>query len=167
MDIEQGVTHLSSSKLDLTHVKKTLASFIGELTYTPPIFSAKRIEGVRAYELARQGKEVPLQKVTSTIFDIKFLNYNHPFITFEASVSEGTYIRSLGNLIAEKLDSSGVLSMLERINEGILFYDNEQELRPIDLIDAQDNTYNGDPQDIDFGKKLDINITVTVLFIHD
>ena len=73
-----------------------LASLEGELTYYPPKFSAKKVGGKRAYELAREGKEIELKTITSTIYKITLLSYNHPFIHFEAMVSEGTYIRSLG-----------------------------------------------------------------------
>jgi len=137
-------------------VKEAIESFKGEITYTPPKFSAKKIEGKRAYELARFKKEVELPKVTSTIYNIKLLKYCHPFVTFEAEVSEGTYIRSLGELIAKKLDTFGILSNLERIREGEFVYENEKPLNPIPYLKSKENFTSLSKEDIKNGKKISI-----------
>ena len=158
LDIEQGVTHLKTPLFSQQDIESTLHNFIGDFNYIPPKYSAKKIDGKRAYELARSGQDVSLKKVSSHIFDIKLINYNHPFVTFEATVSEGTYIRSLGEHIASRLGTTGVLSMLERLYEGIFSYDDEKALNPIDLIDAQFNQYNGDLDDIDLGKKIPLKM---------
>ncbi len=138
-------------------VLESVNSLKGELEYEPPIFSAKRINGQRAYDLARAGKEVVLNKINSTIYDIKLLNYSHPFVTFEATVSEGTYIRSLGRLIAQKLEVKyGSLSALERLNEGQFFYENEQSLDIKKSLNIPLNKYIGDYENITYGRPLDI-----------
>lgn len=157
LDIEQGVEHLNTPHFTQEKIKKTLQSFVGDFSYIPPKYSAKKVDGKRAYELARKGQEVTLKEVHSHIDAIKFLNYNHPFITFEATVSEGTYIRSLGEKIALSLGTTGVLSMLERLYEGIFIYEEEKALDPLGLIDALPNTYKGDPDDIDLGKKISLD----------
>lgn len=154
LDIEQGVEHKGCHPLCEATIKETLQSFVGDFTYVPPKYSAKKVDGKRAYELAREGQEVTLKTVTSHIHNIKFLNYCHPFITFEATVSEGTYIRSLGEHIAHKLGTTGALSMLERLHEGIFYFDDEKALDPINLIDALPNEYLKDPDDLDLGKKI-------------
>ncbi|KIM11218.1 MAG: tRNA pseudouridine synthase B [Sulfuricurvum sp. PC08-66] len=154
LDIEGDVTHYSIAPYDLEKIRQTVEGFTGEFTYTPPIYSAKRIDGERAYDLARQGKEVKLSNVTSTLHEVKFLHYCHPFITFEATVSEGTYIRSLGAHIAQALGTTGILSSLERLREGRFVYEAERFLAPMEYIDAQPNTYLGDIRDIVLGKKL-------------
>ena len=135
---------------------QVLQSFQGKLTYYPPKFSAKKIGGKRAYELAREGKEVPLKTITSTIYSIALLNYSHPFVHFEAVVSEGTYIRSLGHLIAEKLNVNGTLSSLERINEGKFHFDDEKALNPLNYLTISRNVYTGDESFVELGKKLSI-----------
>jgi len=129
---------------------------LGELTYYPPKFSAKKINGKRAYELAREGKDVELKTITSTIFDISLIHYNHPFIHFEAKVSEGTYIRSLGALIADKLKVDGTLSSLHRIHEGAFYYEDEKALNPFIHLAIPTNIYTGDEAYMELGKKLDI-----------
>ena len=137
-------------------IKDTLASLQGKLTYYPTKFCAKKIDGKRAYALARAGEEVALRSITSTIHNIKLIHYNHPFIHFEATVSEGTYIRSLGALIADKLGVDGTLSSLHRIHEGSFYYNNEQALNPFTHLRIPENSYTGNENDIELGKKLDI-----------
>jgi len=154
LDIEKVDSIKSVTSYDESRIKNTLASLLGELTYYPPKFCAKKINGVRAYELARAGEEVTLKTITSTIYDIKLLNYNHPFVHFEAKVSEGTYIRSLGALIADKLGIDGTLSSLHRIHEGQFYYDDEKALNPFMHLDLPSNIYTGDEAYIELGKKI-------------
>jgi tRNA pseudouridine55 synthase len=134
-------------------IKETLKSLEGELTYYPPKFSAKKINGKRAYDLARAGEEVNLKQITSTIYDIKLIHYTHPFVHFEATVSEGTYIRSLGAIISDKLQVDGTLSSLTRLNEGAFFYDHEKALDPLKFLKIPQNIYTGDPEFLELGKK--------------
>lgn len=137
-------------------VQEILASLQGELTYYPPKFCAKKINGKRAYELARAGEDVELKTITSTIYDIKLLNYTHPFVHFQAKVSEGTYIRSLGALISDKLGVDGTLSSLHRIHEGQFYYDDEKALNPFTHLALPSNTYIGDESYMELGKKLGV-----------
>lgn len=135
-------------------VQAALQSLQGELTYVPPKFSAKKIEGKRAYDLAREGRKVELKTVTATIYDIKLLHYRHPFITFEATVSEGTYIRSLGEIIAKKLGTVGALSMLERLSEGRFVYEDEKPLEAKKYLAIKENFYRGKRENLLYGRKL-------------
>lgn len=139
-------------------VLKAIKSLEGELEYEPPIFSAKRINGQRAYDLARQGKEVVLNKINSTIYEAKLIHYAHPFVTFEARVSEGTYIRSLGRIIANTLGVEfGSLSALERLNEGQFFYEGEKALDIKESLNIPKNVYLGDYDNIKYGRVLDLD----------
>jgi tRNA pseudouridine55 synthase len=134
-------------------VEEVVKSLEGELEYEPPIFSAKKINGQRAYDLARAGKEVVLNKINSTIYETKLLNYSHPFVTFEATVSEGTYIRSLGLIIAKRLGlACGSLSALERLNEGQFFYTDERVLDIKKSLNIPLNKYLGDSDNIKYGR---------------
>jgi tRNA pseudouridine55 synthase len=156
LDIEKIDSIQEVQTFDEERIKKILASLKGQLTYYPPKFCAKKINGKRAYELAREGLEVKLKTITSTIHSIELINYNHPFIHFQATVSEGTYIRSLGALIADKLVVDGTLSSLHRIHEGQFYYDDEKALNPFTHLALPHNTYTGDESYIELGKKLDI-----------
>ncbi len=156
LDIEMVQKVEELKPLDLQKVQEVVKSLEGELSYKPPIFSAKRINGQRAYDLARQGKEVELNTIHSTIYNTKLLHYNHPFITFEATVSEGTYIRSLGRIIANRLGvEDGSLSALERLREGIFEYNNEQALDITQVLDLEKNRYLGEEENLYYGRVLD------------
>ena len=136
-------------------VSEAVKSLEGELTYEPPIFSAKRINGQRAYDLARAGKEVVLNKINSTIYTTQLIHYCHPFVTFEATVSEGTYIRSLGRIIAQRLGVEfGSLSALERLNEGQFFYEDEKALDIKKSLNIPQNFYEGDSENVKYGRVL-------------
>ncbi|MBF7065963.1 tRNA pseudouridine(55) synthase TruB [Aliarcobacter butzleri] len=156
LDIEEIESIDLIDKLDKSHIIKELNLLKGEIEYIPPKFSAKKIDGKRAYELARNGVEVELNKTKMTIFDTKFVLYNHPFITFEVTVSEGTYVRSFAQILLEKLNSFGTLSYLERLNEGEFFYENEKELNPLDFIKLPVNKYLGTAEWLEKGKKIGI-----------
>jgi len=156
LDIEQIDSLKEVKPFTTEHITEVLHSLQGELTYYPPKFCAKKINGKRAYELAREGKEVELKTITSTIYDIRLINYNHPFVHFEAEVSEGTYIRSLGALIADKLGVDGTLSSLHRIHEGQFYYDDEKALDPFTRLAIPHNTYTGEEEYLELGKKLSI-----------
>lgn len=154
LDIE-GIEQIDTlAPFNEEKVAAIIQSLQGELTYLPPKFSAKRLNGKRAYEFARAGIEVELKTVTSTIHEIKMLHYCHPFVTFEASVSEGSYIRSLGELIADTLGCTGSLSALERLNEGQFFYDNEKQIDIKTALALPKNRYNGDKETILLGQPL-------------
>ncbi len=156
LDIEKVDSIKEVESFDENIIRDVLSSLQGELTYYPPKFCAKKINGQRAYALARAGEEVLLKTITSTIYDIKLLNYNHPFVHFEAKVSEGTYIRSLGALVADKLGVEGTLSSLHRIHEGQFYYNDEKALNPFTHLALPSNTYTGDDTFIELGKKIGI-----------
>ena len=142
-------------ELQEQEILNAVKSLEGELEYEPPIFSAKRINGQRAYDLARAGKEFTLNKINSTIYESKLINYSHPFVTFEATVSEGTYIRSLGRIIAERLGvKDGSLSALERLNEGQFKYDGEKALDIKKSLNIPLNFYIGDAENVKYGRVL-------------
>jgi len=136
-------------------VLKALKSLEGDLEYEPPIFSAKRINGQRAYDLARAGIAFELNKIHSTIYETKLISYCHPFVTFEARVSEGTYIRSLGLLLAKRLGVRfGSLSMLERLNEGQFVFEGEKALDIKKSLNIPENFYDGDGENLKYGRVL-------------
>ena len=156
-DIEKVISVNLVDKINIEDIKFQLNALVGELEYVPPKFSAKKIDGVRAYELARQGHDVELDKCKMNIYDTKFISYRHPCITIETTVSEGSYIRSFAQILLEKLGTIGTLSYLERINEGAFFYENEKDLDPLDYIDLPINNYFGTIEWLNTGKKISID----------
>jgi len=157
LDIEKIKKIERVQTFDKSKLSDVISSFCGKITYYPPNYSAKKVNGKRAYELARDGKQIQLPQITSTIYSINMVNYNHPFVTFEAVVSEGTYIRSLADLISKKIGCSASLSYLERLNEGSFFYDNERPLNPLEFLEPPQNRYLSDPNNLLLGKKLNKN----------
>lgn len=102
-------------------IRETAQSFIGEHDQMPPIFSAKQVDGKRAYELARKGQEVKLnpKRITIREFDITAIRRNATLeVDFRVSCSKGTYIRSLAHDFGKALRSGGHLSALRRTSIG-------------------------------------------------
>ncbi|XOB62636.1 tRNA pseudouridine(55) synthase TruB [Campylobacterota bacterium DY0563] len=154
LDIENIIDIKDEKKLNEKLIKNEIEKLVGTHEYYPPKFSAKKIDGKRAYDLAREGKEVEMKKSTMNIYDTKFISYRHPFITFEASVSEGSYIRSLAQILLQRLNRVGTLSFLDRLNEGEFKFENEKDLNPIDYLDLEENIYFGDKSYFENGKKI-------------
>lgn len=92
--------------------------FSGKILQTPPAFSAKFVNGKRAYEYARQGKEVKMEAKEITISSIEIINFNLPEVTLKVSCSKGTYIRSLAHDIGEELGCGAYLKQLVRTSSG-------------------------------------------------
>lgn len=156
-DIEQIINIGFEKPIEKESIENELQLLKGNIDYIPPKFSAKKIDGKRAYELARNGEEFELKSSTMNIYDNKFISYRHPFITFEVTVSEGTYVRSYAQILLEKLNKTGTLSYLERVNEGAFFFNNEKELDPLDYLDLPINQYYGTQEWLIQGKKIGIN----------
>jgi len=167
LDMEkiENITQVDPFEKNL--IINTLKEFLGKQKQLPPKYSAKRINGQRAYNLIENedlkiknnmSQNVYLEKeIDIEIFDIELINYSHPFITFKASVSEGTYIRSLGFDIAKKLGVDGALTYLERVNEGKFHYECEKLLNPTEYLDFDENVYLGDIENLILGRKLNVN----------
>lgn len=98
--------------------EEALASFVGDILQVPPVYSAKQIEGKRAYEYAREGLEVEMRKAAVTIYDARLLKYGLPDIEVGIECSKGTYIRSFARDLGEKLGSGGHLTSLVRTRSG-------------------------------------------------
>lgn len=117
---EEGVkTVVSAQKPSQTAVEAALAGFIGQSHQTPPQFSAVKVNGQRAYKLARQGKEVKLEPRPIEIYSITEVEYQYPEVQFTAKVSSGTYIRTLVEDIGQKLGTGAYMSDLRRTTVGI------------------------------------------------
>lgn len=103
---------------DFGEIKKVVQSFRGKIKQRVPNFSAVKINGQRAYKLAREGKEVEMPVREVEIFEIAILDYKWPELKIRCHVSSGTYIRTLGEDIGEKLGVSGYLIALRRTKVG-------------------------------------------------
>lgn len=119
LDTEGQVTSQNSEVVpDLPTVEKVVKLFLGKQKQVPPIHSAIKIGGKKAYEIARKGKEVNLEPREVEVKKIAILNYEYPKLSLEVEVSAGTYIRSLARDIGERLGTGAYLSNLRRTKVG-------------------------------------------------
>lgn len=119
-DLETAIDQrFDLENLSEEQIRKVAQSMTGELDQMPPIFSAKRVDGNRAYDLARAGKEVELKPKKIVISDFEIVQINLPEVHFRISCSKGTYIRSIAFDLGKNLNNGGHLTALrrERIGE--------------------------------------------------
>ena len=110
---EYPTDHISADLIE--SVRKT---FLGTQMQTPPIFSAKQIDGKRAYDFARAGKEVVMRQIQIEVSYLKLTTDRFPEIDFKISCSKGTYIRSIASDFGQKLNSGATLIALRREDSG-------------------------------------------------
>ena len=113
-DAEGDKTRVSDYVPNESAVKSALLKFSGEIMQTPPSFSAMKINGQRAYKLARAGKPVELEARPVTVHSNEFISYQYPYVRFRSHVSSGTYIRSLVEDIGAELKTGAYMSDLRR-----------------------------------------------------
>ncbi len=99
-------------------VEEALRQLSGERFQTPPVYSAKMIDGKRAYEYAREGEQVEMRRALINIYEMEILEYSLPLVRIRVRCSKGTYIRSLAIEIGEALGSGAHLSALRRTRSG-------------------------------------------------
>ena len=118
-DLEHEIDHYYPwEHITREAVEKALADLTGERLQTPPVYSAKKIEGTRAYELARAGEEVAVRQALITIYEMELLACELPRLRIRVRCSKGTYIRSLAHEIGEALQSGAHLTGLRRTRSG-------------------------------------------------
>lgn len=114
-------TNSSSTPLEISkeQLEKNIAQyFLGDISQLPPQYSAKKINGQKAYDLARQGKEVDLKPKDIHISKYEIIKYEWPFVTFKVVCSTGTYIRTLVNDLGEKVGTYATAVSLRRTRIG-------------------------------------------------
>jgi tRNA pseudouridine55 synthase len=107
-----------TSHITRERVEQVLKGFVGSIEQVPPAYSACKIEGERAYNLARNGEEVKLKAKTLVIDELELLDYQLPYITIRVVCSKGTYIRALARDIGQALESGAHLTALRRTRVG-------------------------------------------------
>lgn len=123
-------------------VEDTLKKFHGTIRQTPPAFSACKIEGRRAYDMARNGEEVNLKPKTLVIDDIRLLEFSQCSITIDVTCSKGTYIRALARDIGAAMGSGGHLTALRRTRVGDIGLDRCLTVQQaVDMIRDAELTY--------------------------
>ena len=111
--LQQDYSHISEE-----FILETLQKFVGEIDQKPPVFSAIKIDGNRAYDLARKGQEVEMKSRKTTIHYLNNIEIDLPFVRFTVGCSKGTYIRSLAHDIGKALGVGAYLTNLRRTKIG-------------------------------------------------
>ena len=120
-------------------MEETVTSFLGTQMQTPPIFSAKQIDGKRAYDYARAGKEVEMKQNEITIHLFSIDSTRFPEVDFEISCSKGTYIRSIAADFGKKLGSGATLIALRRTVSGAFNIEHSKTVEEwIELIESDE-----------------------------
>ena len=134
-DITGILTYIDHGEPTEAELYKALTSFLGEQIQIPPKFSAKKINGVPMYKLARQGKEFDRQEQKINIFEIDLINYEFPKFKIKVSCSKGTYIRTLGVDIGKTLNQSVSMCELQRTKFGHLRLEDSISLSELKNLD--------------------------------
>ncbi len=133
--------HPIDTEYPYQHITREMAeaaaqSFLGEIQQTPPVFSAVKLDGRRAYELAREGAEAAISAKTVTIYDFEITRFELPDIDFRIRCSKGTYIRAIARDYGFALNSGAHLTALRRTMVGN--YRVEDAIRPTLVEDQPD-----------------------------
>lgn len=137
-DTEDAVGLPPSSKVSVSKVLKT---FVGRQMQMPPVYSAIKIKGKKAYQLARRGKEVILKPRKVEVYSIKVLGYNYPILKIETEVSSGTYIRALARDIGRKLGCGAYLKNLRRTRIGQYCVEDAVTPEKVDMTSKTNKLY--------------------------
>lgn len=107
-----------SDSIDAETLRRHMASFLGDQYQTPPMFSAKKINGIPLYKLARQGQEVERQPRFINISRFELLSYSKPDAEFELACTKGTYVRTVCNDLGARIGCGAHMTALRRISSG-------------------------------------------------
>ena len=113
-----GYPSEEANKTTLPFIESVLQGFVGKISQTPPKYSAIKINGERAYKLARKGKEFEMPTREVEVYEIEVLRYEYPELEIRCHVSSGTYIRTLAEDIGRKLGTGAYLTALRRTRVG-------------------------------------------------
>ncbi len=130
-DAEGKITEVSDVVPTQESIIDCLKHFTGTLLQTPPMFSAKKVQGKKLYELARKGITIERKACEITIHNIKLVAYKYPQLTCDVHCSSGTYIRSLAYDIGEYLKTGAYLTELRRTQIGEFMIDRAHKLDSI------------------------------------
>jgi tRNA pseudouridine55 synthase len=114
-DIEGAVVELADAPVPSRQaVEQALGGFVGDIQQRPPVYSAVKLAGQRAYARARRGESVELAPRTVSVYEIRLVEYEYPKLVLDVTCGAGTYLRSLGRDLGQTLGSGAVMSALVR-----------------------------------------------------
>jgi tRNA pseudouridine55 synthase len=138
-DTEGEMVRITGAAPQVADIREVLVEFEGEIEQVPPAYSAIKIQGKKAYELAREGKEVELEPRAVTVHELLFVEYRPPDLVVEIECSAGTYIRSLANDLGERLTTGAHLASLRRTKAGVFTLGDSVPLPALEVALAAGN----------------------------
>ena len=133
-DSDGELSQVSDLVPALEEIETALETFIGEIQQIPPAYSAIKVDGKRAYKVAREGRKVVIVPRTVKIKSINDVKYEYPILSFVTDVGSGTYIRSIARDLGETLGTGAYLSNLRRLSVGDY---SVQSALPIDKLNME------------------------------
>jgi len=135
-----GITQKTSNVIPTREqIEAVLPKFMGKISQIPPLFSAKSVNGVRAYDLARRGETFELKPKQVEVFDIKIIEYKDKILKLEIVCGSGTYIRSIGRDVAYELNSCATMTELVRTKVGKFELKDCKEINDINNENVYEN----------------------------
>lgn len=131
-DSEGEITATSAARPTASNINALIPRFIGEIEQTPPRFSAIKVDGERAYDLARSGEEVELKSRIVSVYDLKLLSTTENTADFELECGKGTYVRAIARDMGQILGCFGYISALRRLAVGCF---SEENAIPLDTFE--------------------------------
>lgn len=132
-DTEGDITSVSDKQPSIEEVTQAVEQFVGSISQIPPMHSAIKINGQRAYKLARAGKTVEMPTRTVTVYSLDILDYTYPILKIRTHVSSGTYIRTLAQDIGEALGVGAYCQELRRTKIGEYSIDNAKTIQDLNI----------------------------------
>lgn len=132
-DPEGEISAVSDTSPTMEAVQQAVEQFIGQIQQVPPAYSAIKIDGQRAYKLAREGKEVKIEPRTVTINSLEIADYSYPELKLIANVSSGTYVRTLTEDIGKTLGTGAYTSQLRRTKVADYSVENAVQVKTLDV----------------------------------
>lgn len=134
-DVETDLEEVQAASIvDSEQLSSVLPEFLGEIAQIPPAFSAIKLQGQRAYQLARQGVELDIEPRNVFIHSLELVEFDYPNFKLKIECGSGTYIRSLGRDLGKRLNSGAVMTSLVRTAVGQFRIDDSVD--PGDLTDT-------------------------------
>jgi tRNA pseudouridine55 synthase len=130
-DVAGEVVKTCDRVVNREEVEAALPGFLGEIQQVPPAYSAKKLGGKKAYELARQGLEVAIPASTVTVYSLKLVSFEYPAFSLECNVSSGFYVRSLVHDLGERLGVGATVEEVRRLRVGALTI---EQAMPLDVF---------------------------------
>lgn len=118
----------NSSNITENDIQQAIIKFVGEIDQVPPVFSAVKVKGKRAFEYARNKEELKLQPRKIVIKEIEKINYSAPFVTLQVTCEKGTYIRALARDLGKELECGAYLTGLRRTKIGKFSVENAMKI---------------------------------------